>query len=140
MLHPDFPIVEGHYQMTSDWGVFLAEKYNRRIEDSDLVLWRPGMTIWVSIWENDDGKSQEELLSWIKEGTSKDAFEESVYTNESVTFYSYSLSETTDDERQPAFYCFALSNTSYVQMAIYYDEPLAKSSVKDLHSSLVYSG
>lgn len=40
-LHPDFPVVEGLYRLTRDWELELPEKFNRRIEDGNMVLWRP---------------------------------------------------------------------------------------------------
>lgn len=42
MLHPEFPVVVGRYQMTPDWAVTLPRPFNRRTEDGSLVFWRPG--------------------------------------------------------------------------------------------------
>ena len=49
MLNPQFPIVEGRYQMTGEWSIALPGQFNRRIENQDLVIWRPGFTIWLAI-------------------------------------------------------------------------------------------
>lgn len=61
-LHPGFPVVQDTYQMTKEWSVTLPGRFNRRIEDGSLVLWRPGFTIWTSVWGNDKKESAEKRL------------------------------------------------------------------------------
>jgi hypothetical protein len=58
LLHPKFPIVEGHYQLTEEWSVDLPEAFNRRIEEGQMVIWRSGFTIWMAIWNNDKNQSK----------------------------------------------------------------------------------
>ena len=65
MLNPDFPVVDGHYQMTSEWSLNLDQPHNRRIEEQQLVIWRPGVTLWISVWGNDNHESIDERLTWI---------------------------------------------------------------------------
>ena len=121
MLHPDFPVIEGLYQITRDWSVTLPSAFNRRVEEGDLVIWRPGMTIWTAVWGNDDNKSEEERISWIKTDISSDAFDISEEKEGDVIRLKYRLVEDTGDDRIPAYYCFAVGKTGYVQMAIYFD-------------------
>lgn len=61
-LSPNFPVVEGTYRMTTSWWVTLPGRFNRRVEDGDLVLWRPGLTVLVAAWGNDHEKSREKRL------------------------------------------------------------------------------
>jgi hypothetical protein len=64
MLHPDFPVVEGRYQITSDWAVTLPQQFNRRIEEDSMVCWRPSVTVWTVVWNNNNNESQQERLEW----------------------------------------------------------------------------
>ena len=121
MLHPDFPVISGEYQMTKEWRVNLPGDFNRRVEDGDLVIWRPGFTMWISAWGNDDNKTQQQRLSWIKEDISENAFDLIELNENNLLKISYRLNEESDDERVAAYYCFAVSNSGYVQMAIYFD-------------------
>jgi hypothetical protein len=57
MLHPEFPVIEGRYQMTPDWAVTLPQPFNQRFEDDSLVFWRPGITVWTIVWGNDKNES-----------------------------------------------------------------------------------
>jgi hypothetical protein len=122
MVHPEFPVVEGRYQMTSDWAVTLPQRFNRRIEDGSLVFWRPGITAWTVVWNNDNGESQQERLEWLRTDTSPDAFDAQFFTDGDVTRYSYRLTERRDEGVVHALYGFALGVNGHVQMAIYFDD------------------
>jgi hypothetical protein len=50
-LHPDYPTVEGTLSLTYSWSLVLPEKFNRRLDDGDLVIWRPGFTIRTAVWD-----------------------------------------------------------------------------------------
>ncbi len=129
-LHPDFPVVEGTCRLTEDWSVVLPASFNKRIEDGDIVIWKPGFTIWTAIWNNDEDESQRERLRWLQDETSPDAFDEITEAGDGLIRYAYRLEEGSDDQREAAFYCFAIGDAGHVQMAIYFDStddiPLAK--------------
>ena len=109
--------------MTKEWSVDLPSKFNRRFEESDLVIWKPGFTIWTTVWNKDKSESPEERLSWIKETSSPDAFDSVIETSNGILRYAYRLKEDSDDNRLPAFYCYAIGEEGHVQMAIYFDSP-----------------
>jgi hypothetical protein len=52
---PGFPLVSGDYALTEEWAIHLPEKFARRVEEGNLVLWRPGLTIWLAAWGNTKG-------------------------------------------------------------------------------------
>jgi hypothetical protein len=122
-LHPDFPVVEARYRMTKDWSVDLPAKFNRRFEEGNLVIWKPGFTIWTTVWNNDKSESPEERLAWIRDDSSPDAFDALTETSNGLLRYSYRLKEEADDDRLPAFYCYAIGKEGHVQMSIYFDSP-----------------
>lgn len=93
MLHPDFPVVEGRYQMTKEWSVTLPGKFNRRIEDGDLVIWRPGMTMWVAVWGNDKNENKESRLKRMRADISPQAFDVETSNTSNVLRLSYRLKE-----------------------------------------------
>ncbi len=64
-LHPDYPVVSGSYRLTPNWTIDLPFEMNRRTEDSDLVLSRPGFTVWLAIWGNDHDESESERMGRI---------------------------------------------------------------------------
>jgi len=122
-LHPDYPVISGHYQLTSTWSLELPNSFNRRVEDGSLVIWHPGFTIWASAWKYDDGQSTEARLQEIKDMASSERFDEITETDGSLMRFAYRLDEDSEDERQPALQSYVLSPDSELVLAIYFDDP-----------------
>src|SRR5215831_11969091 len=137
-LHPDFPIVEGHYRMTTEWVIVLPSKFNRRIEDGDLVLWHPGFTAWIVVWGNDKNQSKEKRLEELKQDRSPQSFDAKEHLKGPTLYYTYRLQEQAEDKRVPALYCFAFSDTSHVQMSLYFDKESDVSVAESLCLNLKY--
>lgn len=136
MLHPDFPVVEGRYQMTREWSVTLPEKFNRRIEDGDLVIWRPGMTMWVAVWGNDNNESKESRLKRIQADISPQAFDVEISKTSGLLRLGYRLKEGNEQGAVPAYYCFAVGDSGHVQTAIYLDNENDVKSAQAICGSL----
>ncbi|WP_444896945.1 hypothetical protein ACJJI5_10515 [Microbulbifer sp. EKSA008] len=136
MLHPDFPIVEGHYQMTREWSLMLPDQFNRRVEDDDLIIWRPGFTIYVAVWGNDHNVSAQDLFEELKADISPSSYDLTSESNNDVLYFSYRLAEESNDERVAAFYCYAVNDNGYVQMAVYFDTEKDAESAKEIWRSL----
>ena len=136
MLRPDFPVVEGRYQMTKDWAVTLPGQFNQRIEDGALVLWRPGITAWTIIWNNNKAESQEERLDWLRRDTSPEAFDSKVETDGDITRYAYRLTEQREGANVQGLYAFAIGVDGHVQMAIYFDDERDLETAREMWRSL----
>ena len=115
-------MVEDEYQLTKNWSVTLPSKFNRRVEDDDLVIWKPGFTIWVATWANDQGESKEARLATLQQRISKDAFDIEVEPEKDVVRFCYRLAEKAKDKRVAAFYGFAIGANGHVQLGIYFDD------------------
>jgi hypothetical protein len=139
MLHPDYPVINGRYQMTPDWALTLPVPVNRRFEDGSLVLWRPGLTMWVNVWGNNKFESRESRLQWIREDTSPDAFEAEVIDTGEHIQYGYRLTEDRDESVVHAFYGFAIGASGHVQVAIYFDVERDLELAKTIWKSIVAS-
>ena len=122
MLHPDYPVVSGPYRLTTDWSVDLPSEVNRRVEDGSMVLWRPGLTAWISIWGNDHDRSPREQIEWLREDVSPDATEVDVRIDRTPALLSYRVDETRPEGVVLGCYGFAASSDGYVQIAIYLDD------------------
>ena len=121
MLSPNFPVIEGKHQITKSWSMSLPTQFNRRIEDEDIVIWKPGFTIYIAVWNNDNNLSHESLFNSVTEDISLEAFDVNSNENGEINFFSYRLNEDINDQRVAAFYCYAISPNGYVQSVMYFD-------------------
>jgi hypothetical protein len=136
----EFPVVEGQYQMTESWAVTLPRQFNKRFEDDSLVLWRPGITIWTVVWNNDNAESQQERLNNIRKDVSPDAFDGAVVADGDVTRFTYRLTEHREEGVVHALYAFAIGVDGHVQMAIYFDNEADLDLARQISDSLTETG
>ena len=141
-LHPDFPVVEGPHPLTPEWTIALAEPFNRRIEEGDLVLWRPDVTAWIAIWHNDEGASIALRLDDLKQHMSAEAYDIEQEQVGGTLYFSYRLAEEPEpgqEPREPGFYSYVFADDSHVQMAVYIDDEDDAGAARALHRSLVHA-
>ena len=139
VLHPDFPVVKGQYQMTPEWAITLDQPHNRRVEDGSLVLWRPGFTVWINVWGNDNNESIKARLKWITADSSPNAYE---IKSQSLDFghrYTYRLNETENDNVTYTYNGFVLGLDSHVQATVYFDSEGDLKEAKSVVESIEYA-
>lgn len=128
-LHPDYPTVSGSYWLTDEWSVDLPVELNRRIEDGDLVLWRPGLTFWIAIWSA-SGKPKEERLSSILESADPARTDQQVGHDGNLVRLTYELVESDSERKQSVYGSISghvLSVEESVQISAYFDTPKDRS-------------
>ena len=134
---PGFPIIEGDHALTAEWSIHLPERFARRVEEGSLVLWRPGLTIWLTVWDNDHGKSQGERLEAIKKAASPSRFEEHEDKANNLTRYSYRLRDENEDGPVESLYGVIISEEDQLEMAIYFDDAADAAAARQLVASVV---
>lgn len=134
---PGFPIVEGDYALTETWALHLPDKFARRVEDGALVLWRPGLTIWLAAWGNDHSESQAKRLKSIKKVASPERFAESENKAENVTRYMYRLRDENEDGPVESLSAYILNDDGHLQMSVYFDDLKDEAKARALAESVV---
>jgi hypothetical protein len=125
--------------LTEGWSVELPEKFNRRFEDGSLVIWRPGLTFWFAIENNENKQSKEERVAGIEGRISANAFGRNEVNGE-LTRLCYRLNEGSQDGRLPAFYGFVVGEEGHVQMAAYFDDESGAEIARKVWISIRESG
>ena len=120
---PGFPIVEGRHAITDTWSIELPERFARRVEDDSVVLWRPGLTIWLAAWGKDKTESQAERLTSIKESAAPMRFEECENNSDGITRFSYRLRDENEEGTVESIYAYVINDNGHLQMAVYFDDP-----------------
>ena len=137
-LNPHFPVVSGTYQLTKRWAMTLPVSLNRRSEDGQMVLWRPGFTIWISIWNNDKNETVEERLKWIESDASPAAFEKQLVRGGDLARLSYRLNEEKErGAKVYTLYSYTIGSDGHVQAAFYFDKEWDIQLARQIHASFV---
>jgi hypothetical protein len=131
----EFPVVEGRYPLTSEWSIQLPGRFKRRVDDSDMYLWRPGLTLVIAIWNNSESDAGAQL-SALKSDISHDAYDLTEEAQGELKRLAYRLHEAAEDQRQDAFYAFVVAPTSYVQLAVYFDDAQDVEAARQVWRSL----
>lgn len=131
-LHPDYPIVEGEHVLNEMWHITLPEKYNRRVEEGDLVLWRPGVTMYFAAWNNENDDTVALRLGFLKDEVSSEAFDTVESVRDGVTYHSYRIVE----EEVESLHAFILSDRGHLQVAVYVDDIATIEAVRGVLSSI----
>lgn len=121
-----FRIVRGDYQMTLGWRVTLPDEYAKGFEKGEsgtnLVLWRPGITCWTTIYNQKEGEAPAATYEWRKSTAAKDAVQVFEYNENKPLRFGYLLREIPHDApEQWALYAFTFGDAGHVMMAIYFD-------------------
>lgn len=138
-LHPDFPIVSGDYPLTAQWRLRLPEQFNRRIEDGSMVLWRPELTFWINVWNNDRQASVDELLDAILKSAHPKRRAEVVERGGAVARLTYELAEEDAQDAgsmQESVNGYIFAASGYVQISGYYDTPEAGAMARQAIASV----
>jgi hypothetical protein len=142
-LHPDFPIIEGRYRLTEEWELHLPDKFNRRVEDGSLVLWRPGLTFWISVWGSLPQATPEGALSWMLRDASPERTDEKIERSGDVIRLSYRLREQRPDGTPQALASInacVIAPAGLLVIAAYCDSPEAESTGGEVIASVRPTG
>jgi hypothetical protein len=129
-------MVNGEQRLTDTWSINLPELFARRIEDGALVLWRPGLTIWLVAWNNDRSETQAERLAAIKRSASPDRHAEQESKGGGITRYSYRLRDESDEGPVESVYGFVIDDGGHLQLAVYFDDPTEELLARQLVDSV----
>ncbi len=138
---PQFSRVRGDYQMTRSWRVTLPDEYAERFEKgefgTDLVLWRPGITCWTTIYDQKAGETSATTYEWRKAKASKDTVQVFEFRDTKPMRFGYLMHEKPkDDPERWALYTFTFGDEGHVLMAIYFDRPSDLETAKKIWLSI----
>jgi hypothetical protein len=119
---PGYPLVQGNHALTPTWTIHLPEQFCRRIEDGSLVLWRPGLTIWLTAWGNNNSATQAERLESIRKAASPERFAEQESVNGRITRFAYRLRDENDDGPVESINAYVIADDGHLQVSVYFDD------------------
>jgi len=139
-LNPALPIVDGAVQITEAWSIELDQPYNRTQQDGALVFWRPGFTIWLSAWGNENHDSIEQRAEWIVAESAPDDYDIVSGQRGAVFRHAFRRDEETTEGLLQGFYGYTVAADGHLQMAIFFDAEEDLALAKSIVESVRYSG
>jgi hypothetical protein len=137
---PGFPLIHGDYALTDTWSIHLPEQFARRVERRSLVLWRPGLTIWLSAWGNDNNQPQTDRLASIKDAASPARFDVRESVSGDVIRFSYRLRDTNDDGPVESLNAYVVGDDGHLQLSVYFDDVADVDEARRLVDSVALRG
>ena len=86
------------------------------------MLWRPGLTIWLIAWGNDNNQTRAERLASIKDEASPARFDERESVRGGVTRYSYRLRDENEDGPVESLNACVIGDDGHLQLSVYFDD------------------
>lgn len=138
MANRNFPVVSGLTQLTKKWSLDLPGEFNRRIEDEQLVMWRPGLTFWISVWNSPSERATTAMtVKMLRDDIGPSAYDLVEDQKDGLIRIRYRLMEHAEDKRLPALYGFLVADDGYLQFAAYFDreedEQVAQEVFESVH-------
>jgi len=125
-------------KITREWSFDLDESFRHRIEDGNLIFWKPGRTIYLIVWSRPEGEDKEQTMTWLKSESHPDPLLRKEPASTAILRYGYLLKERDGEHEYFGFYGFAVANTSYVQMSCYFDKETDVEWAEQTWLSLTY--
>lgn len=120
---PGYRLVEGRHRLTQDWSLVLPAPFARRIQAGSLVLWRPGLTLWIDAWKNDREESQAARLADAKQIMSDGGRIVRELVDGGLTRFAYRLLDDSDDGPVESLNALVYADHGHLQIGIYFDDP-----------------
>lgn len=113
-------VVQGRFELDAVWSLELATPFRKRIEDGSVVLWRPGLTLWINKFKN-NGSSIATRADQLRERISPTATDVRFADAASVARLTYRLREDTTNAGLPSLYALVITDSGHVQFGVYID-------------------
>jgi hypothetical protein len=139
VLHPDFPTIEGECDISKEWSLTLPARFNRRLEDGDLVIWRPRLTFWIAIWGDEEGSTPASRAVAILESASPERTNEQLRVEGPYAYLTYELLENDQERSPPSYTCvsgYVLTSSDEVQISAYCDTAADRSMAHAVIASM----
>lgn len=135
-MPPAFPYLIGRVAVDDHWTVDLPFVMRRRVEDSELVLWRSTFTISLSIWHNTNHLSLSERLEYFRSKADAASYQERVEQDGDRLYLAYRVPDSDDDTRQAPFEGVAFDTDGHLKLSVFFhDESLAEQAWTILRSA-----
>jgi hypothetical protein len=131
------PVEAGEVGIGEHWQVSVAERMCRRTEGGDLVIWRPGITLYFNVMKKNE-QSDEDIRKNLIDNRSAASMDFTAEEVGALKKYRYTLVEDLEGKSQSSVYFFAISREEVLLVTIYYDSEEFLPEIERLWSSISF--
>ena len=130
----------GAFQLTEDWRIHLPQPCCVRLENGSLVVWRTGLTLWISAFSN-ASDTRQTMLADVATDAPSTVQNYEISEEATLTRFRYEAEEH-DPNRTPSKYTCLMSHTfsddgNRLMMGIYCDTAAALDLARSIHQTVV---
>jgi hypothetical protein len=138
---PGYPVLEGFQELTDDWALTLTEPMARRIEDENLVFWRPGFTVWIAAWgEGEEEQPRKRRLKGLKREMDPEGRVVRDKDDGDIAYFAYRVRDVGPEGHVESLCAFAVSDVGHLQLSIYFDDVVDEAKALALIDSVRFAG
>jgi hypothetical protein len=119
-LPPGMAVVQDRVRLGKSWTLDLDSPFRRRVENGSLVLWRPGMTLWIDVYARQD-RSIADFMGELRSDIAPGAFDQRTEQRDGLQILSYRLRKESEDDRAPMLYTCVVGPAGQVEIHGYLD-------------------
>ncbi|EKE67532.1 DUF2185 domain-containing protein [Gallaecimonas xiamenensis] len=133
------PVGPGWVDIAGRWTFDSSELLLRRLDGNSLVLWRPGLTFWISLYGASTADCEGRMAALLAQTSPmKTDLEQRVADRHCQA--AYRLQEEVDGKSQCGTYLFGFAEGGDIHLAIYQDDDTHQASVRRVWDTLRYQG
>ena len=116
-----YPVDEGTVQIINNWSFNVSTRMLRRYDKGSLVIWRPGLTIWLETYSSND-ISIKSRVEKILRPASPERYDLKEVHQDEMSKIRYRLDECIEGKKQSSAYIFGFTDTQEINISIYFDD------------------
>ena len=132
------PIDGGRVVVTANWSFEVSSRMLRRIDEGQLVIWKPEFTIWLNAYTS-VVQPIDERVNGILGGRPQDAYDLQRDESNGLLKVRYRLIEEIDGKEQASAYILGFTDSGEIHMSIYFDREEYMAEVDRIWRSLSYT-
>lgn len=129
------PVVAGTVLVPQRWRFDIRGRMFRRIDGGSLVLWRPGLTLWLDVYTANH-QTMDERIRGILSIKNEKATDLIRRDEEEMVKMRYSLTETVADKELHGVYVFGFTEEEELHLAAYYTSEADRKEIEIIWETL----
>jgi hypothetical protein len=133
------PLVEGPTPVGGPWSISLPERFARREENGSLLVWRPGMQVWIATAPAPAGATRDDRIKAFLAEAPRGHEPPVRRDTPAFAAISYLVVDRSDDGLMHTLNAACFADDAGLTLTIFFDEPHEKARAAEIASAVIYA-